>query len=171
MVRMNQTRRQWMTRAWAVSFGMIWVLSSCAPSDSGDRQGPREFVVERERVRAVRRAMAGATSEQIVQLVKDSRVDEDGPTTGEWLAAQVSQRSLHVLFPRWETERVAPQKYEVTYIYTEIGGDDRIQRRGYHWAVDAVLGLVGPAYEFTAEELAERTGSTPLAGEEPIRLE
>jgi hypothetical protein len=76
-----------------------------------------------------------------------------------------------VLFPRWDTARLAPQKYEVTYIYTEIGGDDRIQRCGYRWTVDPVLGLVGPAYEFTAEELAERAGSVPMPGEEPIQLE
>ena len=161
------------TLALAGCVGATLWLTACSPVDSGDRQGPREIVVERERVRPVRRAMAGANQEQIIQLVKSSAVTEGGPSTEQWLAGKVAERSLHVLFPRWDTERIAPQKYEVTYIYTEIGGDDSIQGRGYRWTIDAVLGLVSSVQELSVEDLAERAGggAVPSSGEEPIRLE
>lgn len=91
-----------------------------------------------------------------IRLVQQSSAPDGPGTCEDWVQRHLEQLLGNVMFPRWQTQRRAASKYEVTFTYTLVSESNEIRHGGFAWNADLLLRLVSPMREMTDEELTPR---------------
>lgn len=142
---------------------------ACTPGDSRERASRTrtqdgEFLRPRdeESLRAV--VQDGANNDEVMAMVKKNPSPDPQIDTDTWLTKQLHDDPGQVMFPRWEVQKRAANKYEARFTYTYIGTDNRMVKKGLIWNVDAVLKVVSPPRELAVESAPDRSARREPTG-------
>lgn len=147
---------------------------SCGPAESRDRaartrtqEGELLRPRDEESLRVV--VQDGANNDAVLGMVKSNPSPDPQIDTDTWLTKQLHDDPGQVMFPRWEVQKRAANKYEARFTYTYIGTDNRMVKKGLIWNVDAVLKVVSPPRALAVESAPERSARRDAEGGE-IRI-
>ncbi len=101
----------------------------------------------------MRRVNNTVTTDEVIERVRQSPVDETGETTQQWLDKQISGMKGQLMFPRWTTIRRGSNKQEVTFSFVLNDTRNQMQKLAYTWEVDVLEMTVGPAQFSKLEEI------------------
>lgn len=90
----------------------------------------------------------------VFELVQEQVAPEGEGTVVNWIDRQLTSPSGQALFPRWQLQRRAANRFEVRFTYTWVERSNEIENRGFVWQVDGSLRTVeGP------KEIATSSGT------------
>jgi hypothetical protein len=131
--------------------GTVILVTGCGdPIPYAENERYMESLPEQER----RPAMdAEAGESEALKLVKQNPAEEGEGTMADWMQHILDTETGQTMFPRWSAKRRGVNRYEVRFVYTVLGEDYRITKKGYSWSVDLVLRTVGPPRVIPVDEL------------------
>lgn len=139
------------------------VLALCLAAGCGNREdASRAFFEQRDQERRQRERILWEEGDklgddEIVAIVRESRVGEAGPPVDAWLEGELGARGGQTMFPRWDTQRRGATVFEVVFTTIHLDDDNVIHRIAVQWTVDVLT------REVSAPEWSEELEESPAA--------
>jgi hypothetical protein len=130
----------------------------CRPATEDDLAVQEERKSDAERREALRRALDGASEEDVaIKLVRSAPAAQGEGTMEQWLQRQTATNGSNIFFPRWKVDRRGMGKYEVIFTCALMQEDGRVGKWGMAWAVDIVQKMVASPRQMSQAELGARS--------------
>lgn len=132
-------------------------MTSCDPVSDPDR-GYHDIQDRGRQQELFRQALMDETAaDEAIEIAKRHVAPDGAGTVEEWIDNRRMEPEGEIMFPRWETRRTGPNRYEVRYTYTFRGEDLTIEKRGFAWEVDTMIDVVGDMTILSPEDIDART--------------
>lgn len=86
----------------------------------------------------------------VFDLVQEQPAPDGEGTVVNWIERALTSPTGQALFPRWQLQRRAANRFEVRFTYTWVERSNEIENRGYIWQVDGSLRTVEGPKEMAA---------------------
>lgn len=90
----------------------------------------------------------------VFELVQEQSAPEGEGTVVDWIERKLTSPAGQALFPRWQLQRRAANRFEVRFTYTWVERSNEIENRGFAWQVDGSLRTVEGPKEIAASSAA-----------------
>ena len=136
----------------------LLLSGGCSPATEDERAVQEERKGDAERREALRRALDGASEEDVaIKLVRSAPAAQGEGTMEQWLQRQAATNGSSIFFPRWEADRRGMGKYEVIFTCALMKEDGRVGKWGIAWVVDIVQKMVAIPRQMSQSELGARS--------------
>ncbi len=139
-------------------------LPGCSPETEQEREYFEQRAAERQERERLAEALQGGTRHaEAIRMVQESKSTESGQTVSSWITSLQEGRTEDVLFPRWDATARGANRFRVTYTFTLMDDDYRIEKKGYKWDVDLVLNIVSGPDPMPIEQPSDRSATRTRA--------